>query len=103
MGIRRLVPGTDPSGAIRDVYSLGREFPHGRAPALPTKANPNPPRYGGGDGLELDAKHNTQAIQSREDARAAGYDNDVPVKSWLRGGALPPHFDHSQPRSKMRR
>lgn len=45
--------------------------------------------------------------QCPEDARAPGYDNEVPVKSWLRGGnedaCAMPHFDHSPPRSKMRR
>jgi hypothetical protein len=70
----------------------------------PAKGNP---KYGGADGLELDAKLNSAANQSPSDKQAPGYDNQVPINSWLRGGGedatSKPNFDHSGPRSKMRR
>jgi len=38
--------------------------------------------------------------QAECDQRAPGYSNEVPVKSWLRGGnedaTRMPHFDHSR-------
>ena len=41
------------------------------------------------------------------DQRGPGYDNEVPVKSWLRGGGedatTMPNFDHSPKRSPMKR
>jgi hypothetical protein len=50
-------------------------------------------KYGGGDGLELDAKLNSQAPQDPIDKHAPGYSNDVPVRSWTRGGSQRPGFD----------
>jgi hypothetical protein len=60
--------------------------------------DPNPydrhaKRHGGGDGLELNAKVNPQANQAPEDQHGPGYSNEVPVKSWVRGGAMRPGFD----------
>ena len=50
-------------------------------------------KHGGGDGLELDAKVNPQANQDPQDKHGPSYSNDVPVKSWVRGGAMRPGFD----------
>ena len=72
-----------------------RGYPHDAI--APPKGNP---RYGGGDGLELDAKANSPKCQDPVNAHAPGYDNEVPVKSWLRGGGedatTKPGFDHSK-------
>jgi hypothetical protein len=60
--------------------------------------SPNPydrhaSKYGGGDGLELDARLNSQASQDPIDAHAPGYSNDT-RETWLRGKGKPhPHFD----------
>ena len=47
-----------------------------------------------------------EAPQCPEDARAPGYDNNHKM-DWIRGAnedaTTMPHFDHSPPRSKMRR
>lgn len=97
----KLKPGKDATKAIDQLYSLGRTFPRGRAP-LDTHGRSDPdaklPRYGGGDGLELDAKNNAQANQDPQDRHGPQYNNEPSVESWLRGGAYPPHFDHSKPR-----
>jgi hypothetical protein len=41
-----------------------------------------------------------EKVQCPEDQQAPGYDNEVPVKSWLRGGnedaTKMPNFDHSK-------
>jgi hypothetical protein len=50
-------------------------------------------KHDGGDGLELDAKVNPQANQDPQDKHGPSYSNDVPVKSWVRGGAMRPGFD----------
>jgi hypothetical protein len=49
-------------------------------------------KYGGGDGLELDAKLNSPANQATIDARGPNYANDT--KGWVRGKGSPyPNFD----------
>jgi hypothetical protein len=49
-------------------------------------------KHGGGDGLELDPKLNSQANQAPEDRHAPGYDNQT--KGWVRGMGSPhPKFD----------
>jgi hypothetical protein len=57
-------------------------------------------KHGGGDGLELDAKLNSQANQAPEDAHGPGYTNEVPVSAWTRGGSQRPGFDFGRSGSR---
>ena len=98
----KLVPGQDPTKAIDELYSRGRTFPRGRSPldiygrATQTKL---PAYRNDGNGLELSPRTNDlQAPQDPQDQQAPGYRNEPSVKSWLRGGADAPHFDHSKKR-----
>jgi hypothetical protein len=63
--------------------------PYKRPPSI----NKHASKYGGGDGLELDAKLNSQANQDPIDKHCPGYSNDVPVSAWTRGGSQRPGFD----------
>jgi hypothetical protein len=95
-----LRPGEDASLHMAHLYEEGRHFPHGKS-ALDlhgrSHADAKLPKYHGGDGLELDARNHPQAPQDPADEHGPQYDNDVSSRSWLRGGADAPHFDHSGP------
>ena len=64
-------------------------------------------RYGSPNEGSMKAPEGQELPQDPVDKQAANYSNEVPVKSWLRGGGEDatkmPNFDHSPPSSKMRR
>jgi hypothetical protein len=73
------VPKFDPN-SVADLYKVGRTYgskPHDA---------PNYPKIKGGLG-EVDPRQ--QAVQDRESRSADPTFNDVPERSWLRGGAGP--------------
>ena len=96
----RQKPG-DITSALNRLYSYGRSFPNGGRPSDVTadgtfKSHDITPPHDPPDPAQ-------QAVQDPEGKHAAGYDNEPSIRSWLRGGADRPGFDHSPPRSKMRR
>ena len=95
MGIRRV---TDAAKVIDRIYSEGRS--DGRSPA------PKPRAWDGSYGLATgygQADPKEQAVQTQDAKHGPGYDNET--SGWVRGMGKQPHpaFDHSPPRSKMRR
>jgi hypothetical protein len=94
-----LRPGEDATAHIANIYEHGRHHPHGKSPIDfhgRSHAAAKLPRYGGGDGLELDASGtvNVQHNQDRQDFHGPQYNNEPSIRSWLRGGADRPGFDH---------
>ena len=94
-----LRPGQNPTLHIAHLYETGRVHPHGKSPIDlygRSHADAKLPKYGGGDGLELDlsGKVNVQAPQDPQDQRGPQYHNEPSIRSWVRGGTLRPSFDH---------
>jgi hypothetical protein len=81
MGIRRVVAPNKAEKLIDGMYA-GRQ--HGKKMDASYGSIPVPT-------WELDPKNNSPAVQSREDGRAPGYDNQT--SGWVRGRGKPhPQF-----------
>lgn len=100
MGIRKVVHGSvDPSGAIDDLYSLGRQFPHGRGPDVRSRGKDGAYQSHSLPTHDEQPDPEQQKPEDPIDQHGAGYSNNS--KGWVRGHGSPhPYFDRSKHHDK---